>query len=71
MAELDSFTCAVCQGVFIKEVSDEQAWAEAEALFTPSELEDPATVCDLCFKLMTTIYPIETWRQEHGTQADT
>jgi hypothetical protein len=40
----DTFTCAMCHGLFVKTWSDEEAWAEAEELFGAEHLTDPALV---------------------------
>ena len=47
----DTFTCANCGETFPKGWSDEEAAAEAEAIFTPAELAATEVVCDDCFKL--------------------
>ena len=47
----DTFTCANCGETFPKGWSDEEAQAEAEAIFTPAELAATDIVCDDCFKL--------------------
>ncbi len=48
----DTYECAQCHGVFTKAWSDEEAIAEAEALWTPGEMaeEGAAVICDDCFK---------------------
>ena len=45
----NEYRCAVCQQVYDKGVSDEEAKAEAEQLWTEEELEDTELVCDDCF----------------------
>lgn len=47
----ESYTCARCGGTFEKQVSDEDAIAEALSLWTPETLADEqAIVCDPCFE---------------------
>lgn len=47
-----SFTCYVCHGTFEKAWTDEEARAEAAALWTPEELavEGTAETCEECFQ---------------------
>lgn len=53
----DQFTCGACGGTFPKAWSDEEALAEAEDAFDPSELEDAAVVCDDCWREMRRAMP--------------
>jgi hypothetical protein len=47
----ETFTCAVCGETFEKAWSDEDADAEAAALWTPEELAGGiAIICDDCFQ---------------------
>jgi len=51
----ESFTCANCGGVFLKNRSDEDAIAEAKRIFSAAELsEGPglADVCDECWEVV-------------------
>lgn len=48
----NEFVCAGCGGVFTKAWSDEEMLAEANNLFTPTQLEDSALVCDPCWKIV-------------------
>lgn len=45
------YECAECGGIFTKAWSDEEAQAEADALWTPEELaeEGEAVICQVCF----------------------
>lgn len=44
------FTCKACQQTFTKARSDEEAWDEAERVFTKEELaEGCVVVCDDCW----------------------
>ena len=46
----EPYVCARCGGTFKKQVSDEDAIAEALSLWTPETLADEqAIVCDPCF----------------------
>jgi hypothetical protein len=48
---MDEFTCARCRRKFNKGRSDEEALAEAEALFTPGEMDgNLEIICDDCYK---------------------
>ena len=53
----DTFTCARCGGTFPKGWSDEEAAAEAAAIFTPAELAATDVVCDDCFRLFMPALP--------------
>lgn len=47
----DLYTCERCGGEFIKIISDEEARADAESLWTPETMADPqAVICDDCFR---------------------
>ena len=47
----EPYTCECCGGSFHKVRSDEEALAEAEALWTPETNAHPqAIVCDSCFQ---------------------
>lgn len=48
----DEFTCDVCRGTFSKSRSDEDAAAEADAAFSPDELEAAGVVCEDCWQKM-------------------
>ena len=53
----DTFTCGRCGGTFPKGWSDEEAAAEAEAIFSPAELAAIEVVCDDCFTLFMPALP--------------
>ena len=53
----DTFTCANCGGTFGKGRPDEEAAAEARAIFSPAELAAESVVCDLCFQLFMPALP--------------
>lgn len=54
MAALDTYTCARCGGEFGSDRSDEEARAEAVALWGPEALKPGVVVvCDDCFKFLT------------------
>jgi hypothetical protein len=48
----ETFVCAHCGGVFDKAWTDEEARAEADALWTTAEMsaEGEAEICDDCFQ---------------------
>jgi hypothetical protein len=46
------FTCEACGETFPKAWTDEDAHAEASAVFRPEEREDEAVVCDGCWRAM-------------------
>jgi len=48
----EEFTCAVCEGVFNKGRSEEEALAEKDRLWGELPVEECDLVCDDCFKLM-------------------
>ncbi len=48
----DEYTCSVCRETFDYEWTDEEAMAEAEAIFGDSLGDDPAVVCDDCWHKM-------------------
>jgi hypothetical protein len=48
-----SYTCAACGKTYPKVVSDEEAMAEAVALHGDMLGDDPAVVCDACWRKMT------------------
>lgn len=50
LIERPSYTCEGCGRTFQKSVTDEEAAAEAAAIFTPQLLADKALVCDDCFR---------------------
>lgn len=50
MADPGTFRCEHCGGVFDKGRSDEEARAEAQALFPGLRQEDAAVVCDDCHR---------------------
>lgn len=63
----DKYTCAACGRTFGKKRTDDEAMAEAEAIFGDllrAGGEEPAVVCDDCFKAMQAWKPISTWRDE-------
>lgn len=53
MSEHGEFTCDGCGETFPKGWSDEEAQAEADAVF-PEGIDDPAMVCDECYEGMQT-----------------
>ena len=55
----DVYTCAECGGVYTKETTDEEANAEAEAIFGvkgASHSSDMAIICDDCYNAMAKRY---------------
>jgi len=53
--EGDWYECEVCHGSFQKTRSDEEALAEARALYPAEHVarpEDQGTVCDDCFRIV-------------------
>ena len=53
----EPYECSVCHGTFTKTRSDEEAYAEKEAMWepVPGDDEEPGIVCDGCFR------QIEAW----------
>lgn len=47
-----AFECAMCNGVFIKNWSEEEAEAERQRDFGASKKEDCDEVCDVCYQQM-------------------
>jgi rubredoxin len=50
MSETETYTCALCGGVFEKGQSDEEALAESRAYFGDVPPEELAVVCDDCWE---------------------
>jgi antirestriction protein len=48
----NEFQCAMCGGIFEKEVSEEVALEEKEALFPGVPVSQCDIVCDECFKIV-------------------
>lgn len=48
----DTYTCAHCQETFVKEISDEEAWAEFKKDFPYGPETDLVIICDDCYKLI-------------------
>jgi nitrate/TMAO reductase-like tetraheme cytochrome c subunit len=48
----DTFTCDACHRTFPKDISDEEAMAEATAIFGEIPPEERAVVCDDCWKAL-------------------
>jgi hypothetical protein len=46
----ETFTCEMCGGNYEKGWSDEEAEAEAKALFGELALQDRVVVCEDCYK---------------------
>jgi hypothetical protein len=44
------FTCSHCGGTFIQGWSEQEAVAEAKALFPESDVTDSNEVCDPCYE---------------------
>lgn len=59
----NTHTCAQCGAMFESDWSDEEAQAEADAVFGDT-LIDPVVVCDDCYKAMTKAYPPAQWRRD-------
>lgn len=51
------FTCALCGGRFEAERSDEEAKVEADEIWGASLGDDPAVVCDVCWRKMMGLPP--------------
>lgn len=60
----DTFTCAVCRQTFEVAHSDEEALAEATALFGETLGDDPVAVCDACYREMDAALPIAQWIED-------
>lgn len=60
----DTYQCALCEGVFVTDWSDEEAEAEYAENF--GDDPDREVVCDDCFKKMTAAWPINKYREETG-----
>lgn len=60
----ETFTCAVCDGTFEKEWTDEEAMAEATGIFGDQLGDDPEVVCDDCFNKMNEALPIAKFTSE-------
>jgi len=48
----NEYKCAACGGIFEKGWSDEEAAAEADALFSKEELKNAELVCDDCYNMI-------------------
>jgi hypothetical protein len=63
----ETYQCANCDGVFIKDWSDEEAQAEYEENFPmTSQTDEPAVVCDDCYKAMIAWQPPRDWEMENS-----
>lgn len=51
------FTCEACGDTYTQIWTDDDARAEANAVFRPEELVDAAVVCDACFTEMRAAMP--------------
>jgi hypothetical protein len=45
----DTYECGICHGTFTKVRADDDAMAEAEAIYSPAELAASEIVCDDCW----------------------
>src|SRR5678815_5524512 len=54
---MHEYDCAKCGGHFASDWSDDEAWAEARALWRKEDLKSYAVVCESCFKDMTATKP--------------
>lgn len=48
----NTYTCAICKGVFEKEISDEEAMQETQQYFPGTKQEACGVVCDDCWQLI-------------------
>jgi hypothetical protein len=49
----ENYQCAVCHGIFVKTVSDEEALAEMrETWQREAHDDDPGIVCDDCYQVV-------------------
>lgn len=52
MGEGQEFTCAICDGTFVKKTPEDKALAELKEFFGDVPVEDCVIVCGVCWEKM-------------------
>jgi hypothetical protein len=58
----DEFRCAMCNKVFTKGVSDEEAFDKFHEEFPDIPIEDTDLICDDCYRIITIDMKRKPWK---------